>query len=140
VDLYVLDTSAVFCVLYNEEGTQQVVELLEGTGKTGETRVLLPFMALMELEYGLLRRVPRREAERIMSQVESWPVELRESSREWRHAAAHLKAKAGLSAADAWNASLALLEDAELVHKDPEFEQVAGLKMVSLPYKRSKPA
>lgn len=54
---------------------------------------------------------------------------------EWRKAAARLKARAGLSLGDAWNASLALLLDAELVHKDPEFDDVKGLKSLRLPYK-----
>jgi hypothetical protein len=33
-------------------------------------------------------------------------------------------------------AALAVLEDAELVHKDPEFDAVPGLRAVRLPYDR----
>lgn len=39
-----------------------------------------------------------------------------------------------VSVADAWNASLALLLNAALVHKDPEYERISGLRMVKLPY------
>jgi len=46
-----------------------------------------------------------------------------------------VKAKTSLSVADAWIASLALLHQAELVHKDPEFESVPDLPMTKLPYK-----
>jgi predicted nucleic acid-binding protein len=47
--------------------------------------------------------------------------------------AAEVKSRGGLSVADAWIASLALLHDAELVHKDPEFDAVEGLRAHRLP-------
>ncbi|MBI1878518.1 MAG: hypothetical protein HYR94_09875 [Chloroflexi bacterium] len=46
-----------------------------------------------------------------------------------------MKAQSSLSVADAWNASLALWRNAQLVHKDPEYEQVLHLQMLTLPYK-----
>jgi hypothetical protein len=47
-----------------------------------------------------------------------------------------VRATASLSLADAWIAALALLNQGELVHKDPEFEQLsARLNMLRLPYK-----
>jgi predicted nucleic acid-binding protein len=49
--------------------------------------------------------------------------------------AAAVKACFPLSLADAWIAAAALQLDAVLVHKDPEFEKVTGLKLESLPYK-----
>jgi len=49
--------------------------------------------------------------------------------------AAEIKASVPLSFADAWIAASALELDAVLVHKDPEFEQVEGLKQERLPYK-----
>jgi predicted nucleic acid-binding protein len=50
-----------------------------------------------------------------------------------------LRSRAKLSTADAIIAIQAMAADAELVHKDPEFESAAGLKQRRLPYK-SKPA
>jgi predicted nucleic acid-binding protein len=49
--------------------------------------------------------------------------------------AAAIKAQFPVSLADAWIAAAALELDAVLVHKDPEFEQVAGLRQEQLPYK-----
>ena len=46
--------------------------------------------------------------------------------------AARVKASGQLSLADAWMAALALLHDAQLVHTDPEFDNVAGLRSVKL--------
>jgi len=139
---YVLDTSAIMCVLFQEEGSQQVVEILDAAreGDGGHvTRVLVPFIGLMEVEYWLLRRLTSREMETTIFLVESWPVDIVQSNDEWRHEAARVKAAASLSLADAWIAALALLNQGELVHKDPEFEQLAPrLNMLRLPYRRGQ--
>ena len=46
--------------------------------------------------------------------------------------AARIKGGGQLSLADAWMAALALLRDAQLVHQDPEFDNVADLRSVKL--------
>ena len=45
-----------------------------------------------------------------------------------------IKAHTPVSIADAWIDSMAQLLDAELVHKDPEYEQISGLAMMKFPY------
>jgi predicted nucleic acid-binding protein len=131
---YVLDTSALLTVLNNEPGVETVLGILEAARSRG-VRVYLPFMALMELEYLSLRQRSREATQGILTLVEAWPVEIEESSREWRHEAARVKASASISLADAWMCSLACLMDAELVHKDPEYDGVPGLRAQQLPYK-----
>ena len=118
-----------------------MVEILDAAGNRGvqdETLVLVPFISLMETEYWLRRRLPAREVETTLLLVESWPIQVMESMPEWRHEAALIKATVSLSLADAWIASLATLHQGELVHKDPEFEGVAGLKMLRLPRRRDR--
>lgn len=136
---YMLDTSAIMCVLFQEEGADQVVRILDaarGNEEEDQVKVFIPFIALMEVEYWLLRRLPPRDMETTLFLVESWPSQVVESSPQWRHEAARVKATASLSAADAWIAALAMLNQGELVHKDPEFEQLSSrLKMLRLPYK-----
>lgn len=140
---YVLDTSALLTVFYEEDGASQVLEILElasqGTDAEKEgVEVYLPFMAMMEFEYMASRRFTVSVVDQALRMIGAWPVERVESSPEWGSQAAHVKSKAGLSVADAWNAALALMRDAELVHKDPEFDQVEGLRRVRLPYKDKK--
>ena len=135
---YVLDTSAIMCVLFQEDGAETVIEILrtsQGQSNQVDAPVIVPFIALMETEYWLIRRLTTREAEETLFLVENWPVEVQESSSDWRHEAARVKATASLSVADAWIASLAILHQGELVHKDPEFDQVEELKAIRLPYK-----
>lgn len=128
-------------VLNDEPGTAEVLEIL-GAARREETaaevdaaRVLLPFMTLMELEYLLIRKLGRDEAQGVVSLIRDWPVELVESSKLWRREAARIKAAFPVSTADAWVSSLAILEGGVLVHKDPEFDTVEGLDHLRLPYK-----
>jgi predicted nucleic acid-binding protein len=131
---YVLDTSALLTVLNKEPGVETVVSILEAA-RSGTAQIYLPFVALMELEYLSLRQRSPEETQRVLTLVEAWPVEITDSAREWRHEAARVKATASVSTADAWICSLACLLDAELVHKDPEYDAVSGLRPLQLPYK-----
>jgi len=142
VATFVVDTSAILCVLFQEEGANQVVEILNaprGPGQRDRTLVFVPFVALMEMEYWLLQRLSPGEVERTMLMVGSWPVVITESNEEWRHRAARIKAENPLSLADAWIASLAMLEGADLVHKDPEFDRLSEMKSLRLPYSEVSP-
>ena len=132
---YVLDTSAVLTVLNDEEGAETVLRLLEAARSGGEVVIHLPFMALMELEYLNLRQHSQGETQGVLNLVEAWPVEIEHSTEEWRHEAARVKATGPVSVADAWICSLACLLDAELVHKDPEYDAVPDLRALQLPYK-----
>lgn len=135
---YVLDTSALLTIFRKEEGTVQVREILESAadGSPEESPgIYVPFASLMEFEYVSLRRFGRTATDQAIRMVNAWPVERVESSAEWGSRAARIKSRAGLSFADAWNAALALMLDAELVHKDPEFDRVEGLRHLRLPYK-----
>jgi len=128
---YVLDTSAVLAVILSEPGCQPVVELLQ-EARSGPAVVALPFVALMESEYTLLRRFEPDEVAGALLLVAQWPASIVESNEEWRHEAARLKAGGGLSLADAWMAALAMLSNAQLVHKDEEFDKVSNLRSLKL--------
>ena len=62
------------------------------------------------------------------------PITWIHESEQLLNKAAEVKALHRLSLADAWIAACALLHDAELVHKDPEFDAVAAQQLL-LPYK-----
>jgi predicted nucleic acid-binding protein len=111
-----------------------VLNLLEAA-RSKEALVHLPFMALMELEYLSLRRCSQGETQRLLSLVEAWPVEIEHPEVEWRHEAARVKATSPVSVADAWICGLARMLDADLVHKDPEYDAVQNLRTLRLPYK-----
>jgi len=118
-------------VLLGEEGAQTVREVVQH--HTGD--VVVPFVAMMETEYKLLRQ-GRDHADRGLAAVFSWPVSILESDAAWRGEATRIKSRGRLSFADSWVAALALLRDAELVHKDPEFDSFDEVRVLKLPYKQ----
>lgn len=91
---YILDSSAILCLLLGEDGAKQVSELLQQASRGNAIKILLPFIALMEVEYWLLRHLPPEEVTGIMLRLESWAVRVEESYPEWRHQAARVKATA----------------------------------------------
>ncbi len=116
------------CLILDEPGADQVQEIVEG-GKN----ILLPFITVMEVQYKLLRLLQKSAVEVAVAALREWPAAIVESSPLWGQRAAEVKSRGGLSVADAWIASLALLHDAQLVHKDPEFDAVEGLRALKLP-------
>lgn len=138
---YVLDTSAILAYLRDEAGASLVEGVLERSSdatRSDTKPVLVPFIAMMEVEYQIRRQHATVDVDRLLASVEQWPVDIRESDRVWRRQAAVLKTEGRLSLADAWIAALALMEDAELVHKDPEFDRVPRLKVLRLPYRQRR--
>lgn len=69
------------------------------------------------------------------------PLEIHANSDErWLLTAGRLKARHPMSLADAQIAALALLLDATLVHKDPEYEALEGIvRLEALPLKVKQP-
>ncbi|GAG61558.1 unnamed protein product, partial [marine sediment metagenome] len=126
---------AIFTVLNDETGTDIVKTILETAQSRTNTIIHMPFIALMEAEYLLLRSYSPDETEHVISRVLAWPMQLAESSPEWRHQAAYVKSVWNVSLADAWIAGLAILLNAKLIHKDPEFDAIPQLQTVRLPSK-----
>lgn len=111
----------------DEAGAEQVQSVIEG-----EEAVFLPFMALMELRYVLLRRFSLDRVMEIIETLRATPAGVVESDPDWGVTAAEVKSRGGLSLADAWIAALALMLDATLLHSDPEFDAVPGLRATKL--------
>jgi predicted nucleic acid-binding protein len=116
--------------LYDEAGADTIEEIMN----SGE-EVLAPFMAIMEVHYKLLRDFGSDGARDFLDTLYGWPMRVVESTPEWGQVAAELKVPGKISLGDVWVAALALMEDAAVVHKDPEFETVPQLKMLTLPYR-----
>jgi len=133
--LFVLDTSAIFCLKDNEAGADKVEEIL-GKARKGEVKVFVSFMTLMEYLYVCFMRFGTELAHRAYLEVTLLPIEIVESDEDLRVIAAELKANHSISVADAWIGATARKLNATLVHKDPEYEVLKhSLKCLALPYK-----
>jgi predicted nucleic acid-binding protein len=124
----------------NGEPGFELVQSILHEAEDGEVRVLVPFIAMMEVEYQFRRDLEEGEVEYWLGVIMNWPIEVIESTPDWRTRAAAVKTPGKLSVADAWVASLALMQDGDLIHKDPEFEAVSNLRHLRLPYDRNRGA
>ncbi len=124
---YVLDTSSLVSYFKDEPEADQVEFVLRQPDD-----LMIPFMTMMELRYVLLRAYSVSQVDQIIETLRSCGASIVESSPVWGIQAAEIKARGGLSLGDAWIAALAVMHNAELVHKDPEFDRVEGLRSVRL--------
>jgi len=138
-NVYLLDTSAWLTLIEDEAGSDIVRNLITRAA-TNEVILLTSFMSFMEVRYISLQEVGEEVTAVRLSLMESLPVLSIESSKSLGTIAAIVKARHRLSLADAWIVAAAMENSAILVHKDPEFEQMASLvKLAKLPYKRLSP-
>jgi predicted nucleic acid-binding protein len=129
--LYLLDTSALLTFIEDEPGSDRVEEVLKGAS------ILLPWPVLMETYYITLQEKGCAEADRRYALLRQLRAEILWTMDEpILLTAARLKAEHHVSLADAVLAAFAIRNNAVLIHKDPEFDALAGLlPMEALPYK-----
>lgn len=140
---YLLDTSALLALRYNEAGAARIADLLTKSANTGQTgspgqQVFMLFgcfMSLMEVMYRVWKLEGETAGRAAYANCQALPITWVHESAELLESAARLKALHPLSLADAWIAASAMQCGAVLVHKDPEFEPIKGLLAEQLPYK-----
>ncbi len=133
-NLYILDTSALLCLWNNEDGA----EIVERTLRRNDNTVLVSFMTFMEGLYRLWKSYGKKVAEEFYRDIELLSVKRIDVTDDLIKKASEIKATKRLSVADSWIIATAIVYQATLVHKDPEFEQVKSeVKLLNLPYKRS---
>ena len=131
--VYLLDTSALFSFIEDEEGA----DLVEKALKQEET--LLPWTVLLEMYYITLQEEGQSEADKRFALIKQLKVQiLYDLDEVTLLTAARLKACHRVSLADAIIAAYAIRHGAILMHKDPEFEVLSGsVTLKPLPYKPS---
>jgi uncharacterized protein with PIN domain len=86
---FVLDTSAVFCLLNDERGADRVQSTLDAARSSPVTAtIVVPFIALMEVHYQLLRAHDPQVVREIVNGIQLWPIEIAESEPVCRECAA----------------------------------------------------
>lgn len=129
---FLLDTSALITLIEDEPGAARVEEVLRSHSSS------ITWISLLEVHYLTQRERGLAEAERRYALLKSLPVHLAwQTDEPILFTAAGLKANHRLSLADTLIAAYALGQGATLLHKDPQFEVLAGqLSLEALPYKR----
>jgi predicted nucleic acid-binding protein len=131
---YLLDTSAPLALRDNEPGADRVAELLAAAADGGPACHGC-FMTLMEVLYRVWKDEGEAAGRTAHAGCQRLAITWVHENSALLERAAEVKARFPVSLADAWIAAAALELDAVLVHKDPEFERIDGLKQEVLPYK-----
>lgn len=119
---FVLDTSALLAFRGDEAGAGRVEALLT-QAKKEQGRLFISFMTRMEILYRVWRDEGEEAAREALRLIHSFPIEWVSCEPTILEVASRLKAQAGLSVADSWIGATAIVRDATLVHKDPEFSK-----------------
>ena len=128
---WLIDTSAILAFIEDEAGADQVELALR------RPTTLVPWPVLLETHYISLQEEGQAEADRRIALIKQLEVEVLWGMDESTLlTASTLKATHRVSLADAVIAAFAIRRGAVLMHKDPEFDALAGmLQMDALPYK-----
>jgi predicted nucleic acid-binding protein len=128
---YLLDTSAIFTFLEDEDGAERVETLLR------QEEIFLPYLVLLETYYITLQEQPEDVADKRYALLKQLPATiLWEVDEPTLLTAGRFKAYHHLSLADAIIAAFAQRQGAILIHKDPELEALAkSVEQEVLPYK-----
>jgi len=129
-------SEGVSCREADEDGVEAVQNLLEKARK-GDIIIFSSFVSYTEVFYITHQEEGEKEAQRRVNLMNRLPITRVDSSQELGLIAGKLKATHRISFADAWVAATAIMLNAILVHKDPEFEELENdLKVLRLPYKK----
>ncbi|MEO5370512.1 MAG: PIN domain-containing protein [Magnetococcus sp. DMHC-1] len=93
------------------------------------------FISLMEILYRVWKDEGEFAGRKAYAECLAFPVNWIHESTSLLETAARIKANHSLSLADSWIVAAAVEVDAILMHKDPEFENIPGLREERLPYK-----
>ena len=124
---FCLDTSAIITLRDDEPGAERVATLLEGPDPC-----LACFITRMEVLYRVWKDEGERSGRLAYEQLQSLPIQWVDQTEPLLLEASRIKASHSLSVADAWIAATAILGQATLLHKDPEFDAVTELDQVWL--------
>lgn len=130
---YLLDTSALLTLRDNEDGADQVADILR-MAQTQKVHCFACFLTLMEIFYRVWKDESEHDGRLAYEQCQALPITWIHENRQLLEKSAEIKAKDNLSLADAWIGASAIINDSILVHKDPEFE-ILDCAQLRLPYK-----
>lgn len=129
---FVLDTSAIFTLIEDEDGADRVEQILK------KNKVTVPWVVLMEVVY-----ISRQEKGEEIAMQRYAAIKQTGITIVWDVdeptllTAARLKASYRLSFADSIIAAIAIQQGAILLHKDPEYQPLQDVvEMEILPYKK----
>ena len=132
---YVLDSYAMIAYFEGEPGADRVAQILRKLIH----RKAKGFMSVVnwgEVYYNIMREEGIAEAEKVILQLDKFPIQIVEVNRNFAFEAAKLKGKYGIAYADCFAVALSVKLNASLVTGDPEFRKLKeriSIQWINLP-------
>jgi len=123
VKRYVLDSFAIIAFFEDEPGADLVEQVLREL-LSGEARAWMSVINWGEVYYSTVREQGTDAAEKVLLQLDSYPIEIVGADNELTKEAAVLKGTHRIAYADCFAAALARKKKAMLLTGDPEFEML----------------
>jgi predicted nucleic acid-binding protein len=120
---YVLDSYAMIAYFEDEAGADRVARILRQLIQ-GKAKGYMSVVNWGEVYYNTMREEGVDEAEKVILQLDKFPIQIVEVNRDFAYEAAKLKGKYRIAYADCFAVALSVKLNATLVTGDPEFKKV----------------
>ena len=120
---YVLDSYAMIAYFEDEAGADRVARILKQLIQ-GKAKGYMSVVNSGEVYYNTMREEGVDEAEKVILQLDKFPIQIVEVNRDLAYEAAKLKGKYRIAYADCFAVALSVKLNATLVTGDPEFKKV----------------
>ena len=132
---YVLDSYAMIAYFEDEPGADRVAQILKQLIQ-GKAKGFMSVVNWGEVYYSTLREEGVAEAEKVILQLDKFPIQIVEANRNLAYEAAKLKGKYRIAYADCFAVALSVKLKASLVTGDPEFKKLReriSIQWINLP-------
>jgi ribonuclease VapC len=132
---YVLDSYAMIAYFEDEPGADRVAQILRELIQ-GKAKGYMSVVNWGEVYYNTMREEGIAEAEKVILQLDKFPIQIVEANRNFAYEAAKLKGKYRVAYADCFAVALSVKLNASLVTGDPEFRKLKeriSIQWINLP-------
>ena len=132
---YVLDSYAMIAYFEDEPGADRVAQILRELIQ-GKAKGYMSVVNWGEVYYNTMREEGIAEAEKVILQLDKFPIQIVEVNRNFAYEAAKLKGKYRVAYADCFAVALSVKLNASLVTGDPEFRKLKeriSIQWINLP-------
>jgi len=120
---YVLDSYAMIAYFEDELGADRVAQILRQLIQ-GKAKGYMSVVNWGEVYYNTMREEGVAEAEKVILQLDKFPIQIIEVNRDFAYEAAKLKGKYRIAYADCFAVALSVKLNASLVTGDSEFKKL----------------
>jgi ribonuclease VapC len=132
---YVFDSYAMIAYFEDEPGADRVAQILRQLIQ-GKAKGYMSVVNWGEVYYNTMREEGIAEAEKVILQLDKFPIQIVEVNRNFAYEAAKFKGKYRIAYADCFAVALSVKLNASLVTGDPEFRKLKeriSIRWINLP-------